>query len=137
VPTLLVVDDNPDMGELFRWYLADLDVRVVQARSAATALELARELRPEAITLDVMMPSQDGWQLLEQLRADPAIAEIPTVVCSVLPERALALSLGVAGFLAKPVTQQDLLTALSRYLRLEERAARRDSPADSASSHRR
>ncbi len=112
--TVLVIDDNPDVVLLFRRFLAGTHFRFVQARTPRTALDLARELHPDAITLDVMMPSLDGWQVLQELRSDPVIAEIPVIVCSILPERTLALSLGVADFLAKPVTPTSLRAALDR-----------------------
>ncbi len=135
--TVLVVDDNPDVAELFRWYLAGGGYYVVQARTPPTALELARTLAPDVITLDVMMPSQDGWQILQQLRDDPATAHLPVIVCSILPERALALALGVADFLAKPVTKASLLDALERCLGRPAVAERPGSSAGRSSSPRR
>jgi len=114
--TLLVVDDNPDVALLFRRYLADPTYRIVQARSAERALRLARELQPDVVFLDVLMPSTDGWEVLQALRAEPATASVPVVVCSVLPDRALALSLGVSDFLPKPVTRVALLEVLGRVI---------------------
>jgi len=115
--TLLVVDDNPDVALLFRRYLADPTYRLVQARSAERALRLARELQPDVVFLDVLMPSTDGWEILQALRAEPATASVPVVVCSVLPDRALSLSLGVSDFLPKPVTRAALLEVLARLRR--------------------
>jgi CheY-like chemotaxis protein len=112
--TLLVIDDNPDVAFLFSRLLRDHDYRVLQASTSRTALQLAREARPDAITLDVLMPAQDGWDLLRSLNQDPTVDHIPVIICSVLPERSLALSLGVAEFLNKPVTQEALLAALDR-----------------------
>jgi CheY-like chemotaxis protein len=112
--TLLVIDDNPDVAFLFSRMLRDHDYRVLQASTSLTALQLARDARPDAITLDVLMPAQDGWDLLRSLSQDPLVDHIPVIICSVLPERSLALSLGVAEFLNKPVTQEALLAALDR-----------------------
>ncbi len=112
--TLLVIDDNPDVAFLFSRMLRDHAYRVVQASTSATALQLVREACPDAITLDVLMPSQDGWDLLRMLRGDPDTRHIPVILCSVLPERSLALSLGVAEFLNKPVSREALLAALER-----------------------
>jgi CheY-like chemotaxis protein len=117
--TVLVVDDNPDVAQLFRRYLAGADYRLVQARTPPTALKLAKELHPDVIILDVLMPSQDGWQILQNLRSEPGLSEVPVIICSILPERSLALSLGVADFLAKPITQRDLV---GRYASSETRA---------------
>jgi len=111
---VLVVDDNPDVGSLFQRYLRGEPYRVVQATSGEGARRLAAELQPEVIVLDVMLPSQDGWEILQRLRDDPVTRFIPVVVCSVLPERELAVSLGVAEFLAKPVTRSTLLATLER-----------------------
>jgi len=112
--TLLVVDDNPDLVGLFRRYLHDQPYRVIQATSGGTALGLSLKLRPGVILLDVLMPSQDGWEILQQLRSHAETRDIPVVVCSVLPERTLARSLGVTEFLSKPFTRQDLMTVLER-----------------------
>ncbi len=113
VPTVLLVDDNPGMLRLLRRYLGGSAFNVIEAPSAEVALTMARELHPDVITLDVMMPKLDGWETLQALRAHPRTSDIPVLVCSVLKERDLALSLGAAGFLAKPVAQQALLRALA------------------------
>jgi CheY-like chemotaxis protein len=94
---------------------------VLHANTGQRALALAHDDRPDAITLDLMMPLQDGLELLKCLKADPATRDTPVVVCSVLREQALAISLGADQFLVKPVTQQALLAALHRGLRSEER----------------
>ncbi len=112
--TLLVVDDNPDVAFLFSRLLRNHSYRILQASTGPSSLRLAREARPDVITLDVLMPAQDGWDLLRTLSGDPDTRHIPVIVCSVLPERSLALSLGVAGFLDKPVTREALLTELRR-----------------------
>jgi CheY-like chemotaxis protein len=130
--TVLVIDDNPDVAELFRAYLAGQPYRLVQARTAPGALRLARELRPDVITLDVLMPTEDGWQILQHLRASAALAEVPVVVCSVIPEQPLAASLGADGFLAKPVTAQSLESALRQALASRRPATAPGSPADSS-----
>jgi CheY-like chemotaxis protein len=113
VANVLVVDDNPDLARLFRRYLVGTSYQIVQATSGQHALELAAAFRPVAITLDLMMPSQDGWELLQVLLQDPTTRGTPIVVCSVLPGRALALALGASYFLAKPVTQEALVDVLN------------------------
>lgn len=133
--TLLVVDDNPDVSLLFRRYLGDTDFHLVQARSAERALRLARELRPEIVFLDVLMPSHDGWEILQALRADPVTASLPVVICSVIPDHALAYSLGVTDFLSKPVTRQGLLDVLARLPR-EPRDGGRPGPPESIDTAR-
>ncbi|MCD6290262.1 MAG: response regulator, partial [Anaerolineae bacterium] len=112
--TVLVIDDNPDMIQLFRRYLGGGMYHVIGATESGEALRLAREIQPHVITLDVMMPSQDGWEILQNLKSHPETKRIPVIVCSVLQERELALSLGAAEVLVKPITQQMLLSALER-----------------------
>lgn len=115
-PTLLVIDDNRGLIELFQRYLAGHRVVVMGAESGSAALALLQQLTPQAIVLDVMMPYQDGWEVLQMLRGLPALAETPILVCSVLRERDLALSLGASDTLVKPVSQPALLDALRRWL---------------------
>jgi CheY-like chemotaxis protein len=115
-PTVLVIDDNPDLIDLFRRYLADNPCRVVGAPDSRHALDLARELQPQAILLDVMMPDQDGWELLQRFKVEPETKAIPIIICSVLREEKLAQSLGASGFVAKPVTQQALKAVLTPLL---------------------
>jgi len=114
VTTVLLVDDNPGMLRLLKRYLGGSEYAVLEAGSPDEALKLAQEAQPNVITLDVMMPAKDGWEVLQTLRAQPRTRHIPVVVCSVLKERDLALSLGAAAFLVKPLTQGALLQALSR-----------------------
>ena len=115
VRPVLVVDDSPELLELFRRYLSGSLYEPVNATSGDEALVLARKVRPACIVLDVMMPSRDGWDILQTLRADPTTKGLPVVVCSVLRQRELALSLGASSSLTKPVSQRALLEALDRY----------------------
>ena len=112
--TVLVVDDNPELVSLFRRYLSGI-FRVIGVSDEVQALKIAREVHPQAITVDLMMPSRDGWSILQALKNDPLTRDIPVIVCSVLKEEDLARVLGAAGFLVKPVTQQALLEALRPY----------------------
>ncbi|HVC33078.1 MAG TPA: response regulator [Chloroflexota bacterium] len=135
--TVLLVDDNPDAALLFRRYLADTDYRLVQARSAERALRLARELRPAVVVLDVLMPTHDGWEILQALRAEPTTATLPVVICSVVPDHALAYSLGVTDFLSKPVTRPALLDLLARLARAAAAAGPGDPTGSSDTDRRR
>lgn len=109
---ILVVDDNEDVLELFQRHLASHGYQVMTAPSAVRALELAEQHQPYAITLDLLMPEVDGWDLLQTLLHRPRTQHIPLIVCSVLRQRELALSLGATAFLIKPVSEQALLEAL-------------------------
>jgi CheY-like chemotaxis protein len=115
-PVVLVVDDNPDFSHLVSRYLVERGCRVAPATNAEAALAQARDLRPSAIVLDVLMPGCDGWELLRELRESVATRAIPVIVCSILPDLGLARSLGVAAFLAKPISRAKLVAALDPFL---------------------
>ncbi len=115
---VLVVDDNADTLQLFRRYLSGSRYQFVAAQSGrqALALALAESGPPDIIVLDVMMPEQDGWMLLGQLRENPRTRDVPIIVCTIVPQEQLALLLGAAQFLRKPVSRAALLAALDRQL---------------------
>lgn len=113
---VLVIDDNADTLQLIRRYLSGSHYQFVGAQDARQALALAEETSPHVIVLDVMMPEQDGWMLLGQFREHPRTRGIPIVICTVIPQEQLALSLGAAQFLRKPVSREALLGALDRQL---------------------
>lgn len=111
----LVIDDNADTLQLFRRYLAGTRYPFHDCRDPRLALQMAKDLQPQIIVLDVMLPGIDGWQLLQQLREDPATQDIPVILCSILPEEHLALTIGAAAYLRKPVSRADFLAALDRH----------------------
>ncbi len=110
---LLVVEDNEGVIRAFRRYLAGYNYQVIGATTGADALKLAEEKKPAIITLDVMIPNQDGWEILQALKNNPATQDIPVIICSVLEDPSLAHSLGASAYLQKPVTQTDLLAMLN------------------------
>ena len=135
---VLVVDDNRELFELFQRYAVGQPYRMVHAASADQALSILQSASPDVITLDLMMPDRDGWELLQSLRSDPANAHVPVVVCSVLGEPELALSQGAQVYLNKPVEQTDLLQALARARTMAwEGGVRRGWPARSSTSRSR
>jgi signal transduction histidine kinase/CheY-like chemotaxis protein len=113
-PVLLAIDDDPEVIALLRDSLAPAGYQVVGATSGDRGLELARMLRPFAITLDVMMPGKDGWQVLREIKADAQLRDIPVIMMSIVAERALGFSLGVTEYLVKPVERTELLDVLGR-----------------------
>ncbi|MBI2942230.1 MAG: response regulator [Chloroflexi bacterium] len=114
--TLLVIDDNPDMVHLVHRLVAPRHYTVLGAGSVREGLQLAHTARPGAILLDLMLPEQDGWDALQVLKHDPATQDIPVLVCSILDERQMALALGAAEFVRKPLTRPTLLEALARWI---------------------
>jgi signal transduction histidine kinase/CheY-like chemotaxis protein len=112
--TVLVVEDDPHSVELLTVYLEGAGYGVAVARDGVEGLELARRLRPRAVVLDILLPRVDGWDLLSRLKADPATADSPVVVVSMLDERGKGLALGAVEYLVKPVGREELLEALER-----------------------
>ena len=113
---VLAVDDNEDALKLLDRYLAGTRYRLMAESDPERAMDAATSLRPAAVVLDVMMPQVDGWRVLGRLRSHPATSRIPVIVCTILAQEELALSLGAAACLRKPVTQQRFLRTLDLVL---------------------
>jgi CheY-like chemotaxis protein len=121
---ILIIDDNADTLRLYQHYLAGSRYRFVGINDPQQALPAVEQLLPQIIVVDVMLPGIDGWELLGRLRAHPKTARVPIIVCTILPQEQLALSLGAAAFIAKPLSRQTLLSALGRQLELLAREGR-------------
>jgi signal transduction histidine kinase/DNA-binding response OmpR family regulator len=111
-PLVLVVEDNPQAVDLLRTYLARGGYRVEVATTGKSALEMARRLRPHAITLDLQLPEIDGWDVLAALKHDPDTGNIPVVVVSIVDAPARGRALGAVDYLVKPVDGKALLACL-------------------------
>ncbi|PIE80315.1 MAG: hypothetical protein CSA11_08295 [Chloroflexi bacterium] len=109
---ILVVDDNEGLVELLDRYLTGHDCRVLTATNGPEGLQLAQELIPDAILLDVMMPGASGWEILQTLRSQPQTATVPVIVCSVFNDPDLAYSLGATRFHPKPIRRDTILDTL-------------------------
>lgn len=121
---VLVIDDNADTLQLLQRYSAGTRYRLIGTRDPEQALSLAEEFSPQVILLDVMMPQVDGWEMLGRLRQHPHTCHIPIVVCTILAQKELALSLGASGFVRKPITRQAFLAALDRQVAQTEQESR-------------
>ena len=117
--TVLVVDDDPAARDLLTANLKGAGYRLIHAASGAEALNLARMVRPDAITLDVLMPKPDGWDVLTALKADAQLRDIPVIMVTVLSERGIGLSLGAVEVLTKPVDRAQLSALMHSLLRRE------------------
>ncbi|HXJ43505.1 MAG TPA: response regulator, partial [Bryobacteraceae bacterium] len=113
--TVLVIDDDPQVHDLVHRYLTREGFNVASALSGEEGLKLAAEIHPVAITLDVVLPSVDGWSVIASLKADPALASIPVIFLTMLDQKVLGFSLGAADFLVKPVDRAVLLSAITRH----------------------
>jgi PAS domain S-box-containing protein len=109
--TVLVIDDNPEVVELVGKYIGG-EYQVVGLLSGEAAVARAVELKPVAITLDIMMPGKDGWQVLYELKQNPATQEIPVVILSIVDNKKLGFSLGAAEYIVKPIDKNFLLRKL-------------------------
>jgi signal transduction histidine kinase/CheY-like chemotaxis protein len=112
---VLVIDDDATARELIADHLKAEGFSVVTAPGGAEGLRLAKELRPTAITLDVMMPDVDGWSVLAALRQDAELAEIPVIMITIVDEHRRGIALGAAGYLTKPIDRERLHRLVSRF----------------------
>ena len=114
-PWILVVDDAPEVAQLFQRQLQKAGYRVTVVTQGSRAVEVARQLKPELITLDLLM-DVDGLTILQQLKADPVTAKIPVVIVSVVPKPEEGLVLGAADYLVKPLEEEELIQCVRRIL---------------------
>jgi signal transduction histidine kinase/CheY-like chemotaxis protein len=112
-PLILVVDDDATARDLVARHLERAGFAVVAARGGQEGLRLTRELHPDAVTLDIMMPDLDGWTVLAAIKGDPALASIPVVLMSIVEEKHRGYALGAADYLVKPVDRAKLVAAIT------------------------
>jgi signal transduction histidine kinase/CheY-like chemotaxis protein len=112
--TLLAIDDDANSLLLLKQNLEDEGYYVVGALSADEGIQKATEIKPFAITLDILMPKKDGWEVLNHLKADPATRDIPVIVVSIIDNKELGFSLGAFDYLVKPLEKEAILSALQR-----------------------
>ena len=115
--TVLVVDDDPISRDLIARALSRQGLHIEVADGGEQALRLAKKLRPDAITLDVIMPGMDGWTVLSALKADPELASIPVILLSFVGNKSLGFALGASDYLTKPVDGKRLAALLNKYRR--------------------
>jgi hypothetical protein len=117
VGTVLVIDDEAAVRDLMQRFLTREGFRVVTAAGGEEGLRRALELRPDVITLDVMMPGMDGWAVLSALKAEPDTADIPVVMLTIVDDKNLGYALGAADYLTKPIDRERLTTVLKQHRR--------------------
>ena len=110
--TVLIIDDDPTVSELMKRQLIKESYKVVIAPNGKEGIRLAIDLKPDIITLDILMPEMDGWSVLRTLKADPAVSDIPVIMASILDEKNKGFSLGAADFLSKPVQKEYLMKSI-------------------------
>lgn len=113
-PIVLVVDDDPDARELLRRHLQRSGYAVRVAANGEEAMQLARTLRPDVVTLDVLMPQMDGWAVLSAMKEDAVLAEIPVIMATIVDNQSIGFSLGAADYLIKPIDRDRLVRAVEK-----------------------
>lgn len=116
VARILLIDDNVGTLHLYQRCLAQQNYHLTAVEDGLEALELAQAEKPDLIVLDVMMRGIDGWEVLQRLKSAPETRDIPVIICTVLKEHSLALSLGAAECLSKPIDRVSFLQAIARCL---------------------
>ena len=117
---ILVVDDEPDIIALVAYHLARSGYRVSTAATGTEALQAARDEQPALVVLDLMLPELSGFEVLERLRADKALADTPVLMLTARrdePDRVQGLSLGADDYLVKPFSPQELVLRVRNILR--------------------
>ncbi len=113
--SILIIDDDPQVHELLRRVLSRKGYRVESAMNGPSGLAMARENRPDAVLLDVLMPGMDGWEVLSAMKSDDELAAVPVIMVSMVDERSLGFALGATDYLTKPVDAARLTAALKRH----------------------
>ena len=114
---VLVIDDDPTVRDLISRYLAKEGYQVKSANAGMEGLSLAKQFRPDVISLDVLMPGMDGWSVLSHLKEDADTADTPVVMISIIDEKKVGYTLGAADFLTKPVDRQQLIRVMDKHCR--------------------
>lgn len=114
-PLILIVDDEAPARELLASYL-DSDYRVVMSASGTDALQKAKELRPDAITLDVLMANGNGFETLVALRKEQATAAVPIIILSIVDQKEVGFALGATDYLVKPIRKPAILETIRKYV---------------------
>jgi CheY-like chemotaxis protein len=109
-----VVDDDPNARELLRRHLQRGGYAVRMAASGEEAMQLARTLQPDVVTLDALMPQMDGWAVLSAMKEDAALAEIPVIMVTIVDNQSIGFSLGAADYLIKPIDRDRLVRAVEK-----------------------
>ena len=113
-PLVLIVEDSPQASELLRMHIESAGYNTAVAANGVDAVEMAKRLRPSVITLDLLLPVRDGWQVLKDLKRHPLCKNIPVIIVSIADEKNLGFSLGAVDYFVKPVSKDELVQALDR-----------------------
>lgn len=113
-PLVLIIEDNQQAIQLLEMYLNDAGYKTEVARDGAEGIEKAKKLKPDIITLDLLLPIKNGWQVMKDLKSHPICKNIPIIIISITDEKKLGFSLGAVDYFVKPVNKEELLATLKR-----------------------
>jgi DNA-binding response OmpR family regulator len=113
--TILVIDDDPAVCDLMRRFFNKEGFRVESAVGGEEGLRLARQIQPDVITLDVMMPGMDGWAVLTALKAEAKLADIPVIMVTMINDKSMGYALGASDYMTKPIERERLLAMVKKY----------------------
>src|SRR5437773_1131971 len=113
--TILVIDDDPTVHDLMRRFLTKEGFRVAIAPGGKEGIQLAKELKPDLITLDVLMAETDGWSVLTALKADPDTADIPVIILTMFDDKEMGFALGASDYMTKPINRDRLVNVLRKH----------------------
>ena len=125
IPTLLVVDDDPESLYVYRQFLSRQGFQVIFAVSGEQVLEKARQFKPVAVILDLMLPNKSGWEVLDELKATEDLKEIPVIIASVLDHRERGVCAGAFRYLTKPMSEKQLSGVLTELEKARKKNLRR------------
>lgn len=111
---ILAIDDDPQVISLYERYLHPQGYQVVPLTDANKAVEKVKQLKPFAITLDIMMPGIEGWTVLDALKSDPDTRHFPVIICSIIEDLEKGFNLGASDYLVKPILEEDIVNALDK-----------------------
>ncbi|HTK82539.1 MAG TPA: response regulator [Bacteroidota bacterium] len=113
-PLVLIIEDNVQAGQLIQMYLNEAGYRTEIAKDGAEGIEKAKRMKPSIITLDMIMPIKDGWQVLKELKRHPICKDIPIIIISITDEKKLGFSMGAVDYFVKPVNKEELISAIRK-----------------------
>lgn len=113
-PLVLIIEDNMQAGQLIQMYLQEAGYRTEIAKDGSEGIEMAKRLKPNIITLDMIMPIKDGWQVMKELKRHPLCKNIPIIIISITDEKKLGFSMGAVDYFVKPVNKEELINAMKK-----------------------
>ena len=129
--TVLVIDDDAAVRDLMSRFLTKSGFHVVASANGDEGIRLARKLRPLVITLDVIMPESDGWSVLNSLKADAELKDIPVIMVTVVDNEAMGFDLGASNYLIKPVDRDRLAVLIEKHRAARSMRTAEETPVNS------